>query len=343
MKAWLDVDNPPQAQYLCPFHEFMRRSGRDEPVFTVRDYGSAVDLVRARGIEPKVFGRPAGSAKLAKALNTSVRAMALVGHVGRMRSRPSYLISSSRSSALAARILGLPSFVFCDYEHAELGSYAKLGSYIIHPDVIPAAHFQGLGFREDRLIGFQGIKEDISFAYADLEGAEPLDLPVRSDLVRVLLRPPATMSHYYRGQSGTLYDRILAELAERDDLQVILSPRYPAQADAALGLSWRVPLHVLDNRADFVSLLKSVDAVISSGGTMLREAVYLGVHACSIFMGPRGAVDVDLAARGLLTFAQDFDTFRACSFKKRSPASALSPRPGILESIIDGIEARISS
>lgn len=341
MRAWLDVDNPPQAQYLCPFHEFMRRSGREVPVVTVRDYGSAVDLVRARGIAPRVFGRPAGPAKLAKALNTAGRAAALSGYVSRMRPRPSYLISSSRSSALAARFLGIPSFVFCDYEHAELGSYAKLGSFIIHPDVIPAGHFREIGFREDRLIGFPGIKEDISFAFSDLEGAKPLELPVREDLVRVLLRPPATMSHYYRGQSGTLYDRILAHLADRDDLQVILSPRYPAQADAALTLPWRVPLHVLDNRADFVSLLKSVDVVISSGGTMLREAVYLGVHACSIFMGPRGAVDVDLAARGLLTFAQDFETFLSCRFEKRGSAARLSPRPGILESIVDGIEERI--
>ena len=48
----------------------------------------------------------------------------------------------------------------------------------------------------------------------------------------------------------------------------------------------------------FVPLLKAVDLVICSGGTMLREAAYLGVPAYSIFKSRIGGVDRYLASIG---------------------------------------------
>ena len=47
----------------------------------------------------------------------------------------------------------------------------------------------------------------------------------------------------------------------------------------------------LSRSVPFVSLLKSVDAVVCSGGTMLREAAYLGIPAYSILQSEIGAVD----------------------------------------------------
>jgi predicted glycosyltransferase len=66
---------------------------------------------------------------------------------------------------------------------------------------------------------------------------------------------------------------------------------------------------VLERPIPFVSLLKDADAVVSAGGTMLREAAYLGVPAYSIFRSRIGAVDRHLASLGrlcMLTSASDF-------------------------------------
>ena len=342
MRAWLDVDNPPQAQYLCPFALQMRASDRPEPVVTARNYGTTVALVRQKGIEPRVFGAAAGAGRASKAWVTLRRAALLAAHVQRQHPRPSYLISSSRSSALAARLLGLPAYVFCDYEHAELGLYRRLGATILHPDAIPADHFRGLGFAPDKLHPFPGLKEDISFAFTDVAATPPLPLPEAEGAVRVLLRPPASRSHYYQDASGDLYEQIIAELATRSNVQVVLSPRYPEQARAALALDWARPPVVLDNEAEFVALLKSVDVVVSSGGTMLREAAFLGIHACSIFLGPRGAVDQRLAAEGRLTFVTDLAAFRACELRRKDVGSPLQRHPRVLEQIIHGIEANLA-
>ena len=66
---------------------------------------------------------------------------------------------------------------------------------------------------------------------------------------------------------------------------------------------------VLRSGAPFVSLLKAVDLVISSGGTMLREAAYLGVPAYSILRSEIGQVDEYLESIGRLTFIESPESF----------------------------------
>lgn len=342
MRAWIDIDNPPQVQYLCPFVQFMQEARMPAPLVTVRNYGSTVDLVESRGIPHTVFGTSAGAGKWEKIWKTLRRSLALVQYVLRQKERPDYLISSSRSSALAARIVGIPAYIFCDYEHAELGIYRRLGCFLIFPEVIGKPFFRNLGFPENKLIPFHGLKEDISFAFMEIENTEPLAFPAEGDPVRVLLRPPATTSHYYRGSSGSLYDRILAELAGRKEILVILSPRYPEQATEALKQDWLRQPTILDNKADFVALLKGVDVVVSSGGTMLREAAFLGAHACSIFMGPKGAVDLHLEKLGLLSYAQDMEAFQKCPFTAKRESIRLEPRKEVIGQIVEQIEKLVS-
>ena len=74
----------------------------------------------------------------------------------------------------------------------------------------------------------------------------------------------------------------------------------------------------------FVSLLSAVDAVMSSGGTMLREAAYLGIPAYSIFRSELGAVDRHLQAAGRLHFVERAADLDSIVF---APARRCSPRP----------------
>lgn len=342
MAVWIDIENPPQVQYLCPFVTYLESSGSGETIVTVRKYGTAVELVRNKGIDAVVLGRQAGPGKLSKVFVTLQRAFDLVRYIKREGCRPSYLICSSRSASVAARVLGIPTFSFCDYEFADLRLSRIAGAILLYPDVIDTNHFRSLGFKDKQLLPFPGIKEDISFAYTDFAQTAPLELPFDNEVVRVLLRPPATSAHYYVDSSGKLYEQILQELPKHKNIQIVFSPRYPEQAEALLN----VPLHhrpiILDNKADFIALLKSVDVVISSGGTMLREAAYLGIPAYSIFMGAKGGVDLHLSEQGLLTFVRSIEDFRKLEFKPKSSDFIINPNPEIIEKIICEIEKVIS-
>jgi len=299
-----------------------------------------VALVRQRGIEPRVFGSVVGASKLLKLTATVWRGLRLA-RLFLGGGQPRFLIGSSRSSALAAWFLRIPAYIVCDYEFAELGTYRQLGASILYPEVIGAEHFQALGFPATRLISFPGIKEDISFTYADVDAVEPLDLGIADpDLVRVLLRPPAEKSHYYSSESGSLYGEVLRTLAENDQAVLVFSPRYPEQVADLEPLTWRNPPVVLDNRANFVALLKAVDAIVCSGGTMLREAACLGVPGFSIFRGRECAVDRFLATQGLLTFVREIETFKEAKLVRKQATPALAKTPAVIDHIISRIENR---
>src|SRR5205085_9097510 len=134
--------------------------------------------------------------------------------------KPDVLICSSRTSALAARWMHLPSFVIVDYEYANSSFFRLTRSKILYPQVIDPASFLASGIREDHLIPFQGLKEDISLGGVDVQEIAPHQFPeIREEaLVRVLFRPPAEQSHYYQPESRDLALRSLEYLAAQPNV-----------------------------------------------------------------------------------------------------------------------------
>jgi uncharacterized protein len=153
------------------------------------------------------------------------------------------------------------------------------------------------------------LKEDLSFADVDFGSVRAHDFGETNGAPRVLFRPPAEESHYYRRESRDLALELLGYLAGKG-AKVVFSPRFDWQIRYLESvLDWPEDPVVLERPIPFVSLLKGVDAVVSAGGTMLREAAYLGVPAYSIFRSRTGAVDRHLASVGrlcMLRSAADF-------------------------------------
>ena len=152
--AWIDIDNPPQVQYMVPFVEAFERRGLDVLV-TARDYGFTTELLRARGVSHHVIGDEFGRSRAAKVGGTLRRAARLATGVAR-RARPSLLLSTSRSAALASRTLRVPSFMVLDYEYAELASFRLAGTTVVYPDVIDARVFHEKGFEPRSLLTVRG-------------------------------------------------------------------------------------------------------------------------------------------------------------------------------------------
>lgn len=313
-RAWIDVENPPQVQYLLPLRTALMRTGLEVEV-TARDYGDTAELLRATGIEYRVLGRAAGAGLARKAASVLGRAAMLAALMARRR--PQVLVSASRSATLAAALLRVPSFVLIDYEHVDLRAFRAAGSTVIFPDVIDPAAFARQGFDSARRIPFGGIKEDLTFAFAEIDEAPPYQVDAAPGLARVLFRPPAEQSHYYSSASGALAVHVLDYLAAQPEAQVVFSPRYQWQADQLAGREWRNPPIVLDRPVPALSLFKAVDLVISSGGTMLREAAHLGVPAYSIFQSEIGAVDRALERAGQLTLIGSADDMASIRIEKR--------------------------
>lgn len=308
MRVWVDIDNPPQTRYLLPLARRFEDAGHDVTL-TARGYGDTLAILGSEGAVFEAIGSSFGRGLPRKLVGLAVRARQLSDFVRRQPERPSLVLTGSRSATLAARRLGIPSFVIVDYEYVDLMVFWASGTNILFPSIIDAACFRRRGISAERLMPFDGLKEDLSFADVDFGSVPRHDFGQANGAPRVLFRPPAEESHYYRRESGDLALELLHYLAV-NGAKVVFSPRFDWQIRYLERVpDWLEDPVVLEHPIPFVSLLKGVDAVVSAGGTMLREAAYLGVPAYSIFRSRIGAVDRHLASLGrlrMLSSASDF-------------------------------------
>ncbi len=298
--VWIDIENPPQVQYLAPFHSAFAGLGC-EVVLTAIPTRITLDLLRHRGLRPIEVDAPSATTKIGKIGAVLARTWRLSRTLRGVA--PVLCLATSRSAHFAARALGVPSFSFCDYEYVDLRSARLARSYVLHPDVISTAALVDAGLRRDRLLPFPGLKEAITFANGASSAVRSLEFPgAPRDAARVLFRPPGETTHYFVRESLELSLAVLRRLAERDDVLVVYVPREAGQMRYLDDLPWANTPVAIERGVPFLELLASVDAVVSSGGTMLREAAYLGIPAYSTFRSRPGQVDRYLESLGRLTF-----------------------------------------
>ena len=302
-RIWIDADNPPQAQYLAPMARAFRERGC-EVLVTARDHPATLAILEQRGEKPVVLGSMFGPSKREKILGNlgriSYLSRAALSHFG---GRPDALVvGQARGAILTAGLMRVPTFVILDYEGVEIASMKWTGAFILHPEVVPAARFEARGFPRTRLIAVPGIKEDITFDGLDADSIEPATLPPPHDpsLISVLVRPPSQTSHYASDKTVRLLSALLDRLAPLAGVQVVFSPREQTQRELLAGREWRVDPVVLEETLPLVPLMKAVDWVVTGGGTMVREAAWLGVPGVSVFTGDPPAADEWLEREGAM-------------------------------------------
>jgi predicted glycosyltransferase len=126
----------------------------------------------------------------------------------------------------------------------------------------------------------------------------------------------------------------LAWLAQAGAL-VVFSAREPEQARYLHGLPWTHPPVVLDRPAPFLALLKSVDAVVCAGGTMLREAAYLGVPAYTILQSEIGGVDRWLAQIGRVKILAAPADLSQIELVRRGSLRPLASNPRLVDELVE--------
>ena len=224
------------------------------------------------------------------------------------------LAHGSHELTLTARRLGVPSSTTFDYEWAwlqhQLG--CRAATKVVVPDTIPPERLRPYGVDERKLLQYEGLKEE--YYLSDFEpSTAALDAwDLDPERVLVVLRPPPDVALYHR-HANPLFPQTLDFLGSRDDVHAIVIPRTDEQRRFVQGLE--LPSVIVPERAvDAQSLIAFSDLVVSSGGTMNREAVALGVPVYTTFGGRLGGVDEALIREGRLAPLSDP---RALEVKKR--------------------------
>lgn len=114
----------------------------------------------------------------------------------------------------------------------------------------------------------------------------------------------------------------------------MLAPRYARQTADLEGLAIVNKPIALDRSVPFVALLKAVDCVLCSGGTMLREAAYLGISADGIFASRVGAVDRYLETIGRAAILSSSEGLDRINRVEKSPGlSPLRANPRLVDEL----------
>ena len=343
MNVWLDVDNPPQARYVPALAACFKQAGH-EVLLTARASENTLEMLDDEGVSYHPIGASFGKGAWRKLYGVALRRKLLIDFVRERGASVDLLVTASRSGALAARRLGIPSFVTVDYEHVSLFVYRLAGSYILHPDVISDSVFARRGIPRHRLIPFGGLKEDFTFAGVDFGSVAAWSVPgLPRAAPRVLIRPPAEESHYYSSESLQLLLALLRHLAALN-VQVVYSPRYERQVQYLRDVAgWQHEPVVLAQPVPTVALLKGVDAVVSAGGTMLREAAYLGIPAYSIFRSRLGAVDEHLASIGRLSLLASPADLPSLRLQPKSDINPLRADSNVIDGVVRTILERAAA
>jgi uncharacterized protein len=304
-KIWIDLENSPHIPFFKPIIDELEYRGY-RVVLTARDCFQVRDLADLFGLRYRLIGRHYGKHTLAKLAGLGIRVLQLAPYA--LREKPDLALShGSRSLFVLCSILGIPTVSITDYEHTRwIGAGQR--TWIMAPEVLPADALHAMGYKNDRILRYPGIKEDVYVPAFRPDASIRQRLALGNQDLVVTLRPPATEAHYHNPESDKLLNAVFETISRSLTAKVVLLPRTPHQ-EAELRKQWPelfrtgkavVPEHVVNG----LDLIWFSDLVISGGGTMNREAAALGVPVYSIFRGKTGAVDEYLAKTGRLVMLQ---------------------------------------
>ncbi len=290
----------------------MRARG-DEVEITAREYAQTLQLLELHGLEAEVIGAHGGRSRTGKARALASRLHAL-RRWAKGRGFDVALAHGSHELTITARRLGVPSSTTFDYEWAwlqhQLG--CRAATKVVVPDTIPPERLRPYGVDERKLLQYEGLKEEYYLSDFEPDPSALAAWELEPARVLVVLRPPPDVSLYHR-HSNPLFPQTLDLLGNRDDIHAIVIPRTDDQRAFVQGLA--LPSVIVPERAvDAQSLIAFADLVVSSGGTMNREAAALGVPVYTTFGGRLGGVDEALIREGRLVPLSDP---RALELRKR--------------------------
>ncbi|MDQ2983159.1 MAG: DUF354 domain-containing protein [Actinomycetota bacterium] len=321
MRVWVDMTNTAHPVILRPLVELLEADGHEVEI-TARGFSGTLELLDDWGHDYEAVGRHGGAGRGGKALAALQRTPALL-RWARGRGLDCALAHGSTDLPAVARMLRIPNTTMFDYEWAVLQHTlnCRLANRVLVPDAIPAERLRRYGAKPPKLVRYPGLKEEYYLSGFEPDSSVLTQLGLDRQRVLCVIRTAPSYALYLGGSENELLTRLLERLA-REEAQTVVLARTDEQRQAARSLGDFV---VPDRAVDARSLVGFADAVVSAGGTMIREAAVLGTPAWTIFEGRPGAVDEQLAREGRLRVLRDPAELELQKVETRQPRAQRDP------------------
>jgi hypothetical protein len=318
MNIWIDLVNSPHIPFFMPI--IQRLKAQNHTVYiSYRDFAQTAPLVIKYQLQADLVGDHKGKNKFSKVVNLVTRTKQLINYA-KGKNIDLAISHNSYFQIMAAKYLKIPSLTSMDFEGQPANHLAfRLASLVSVPQAFPQQALKKFGAKN--VVKYQGFKENIclaDFSYqADyLEQIKAAFKLTADDIAKplVVVRPPPTLALYHNGDES-LFDAFLQKVAQ-ENVTVLVLPRVKEQ-QAQIAKTF--PQFFFSEQVlDGLQLVANVDAVVSGGGSMNREAACLGTPAISFFSGKLPAVDQTLQQQGKLEVIKSVQQLKQLSFIKKS-------------------------
>jgi uncharacterized protein len=322
---WFDIDNSPHVLLFAPIIKILQNEGYDI-IVTARDFAQTLPLLDKYKIPYIRVDGHGGRSKMKKILATLKRAYGLY------KALESFKIDlmvnhGARAGIIAAKALNVPVISAFDYEHTELFIIKHLSNWIVIPSVLRNM------FPDSKFSYYDGIKEEIYLCDFIPDENFLKNLPFKNikEKPLITIRPPARHANYHNEFSEIIYRKTLDYICNYD-CYVVLIPRTKEDLDYLK--VFKNKIFISDVPLDGPNLIYYSDAVISGGGTMVREASVLGTPSYSIFTGKPAAIDLELSRNGRLTFIRTLSDIKKIKIEKKINRSLKKLNCGVREQFI---------
>lgn len=292
MKIWLDYCEPKSVTMLTPLQRKLQQKGH-EVFITARDFDSTHYLLDKAGIKYVSAGTYGGSTLLGKMKSYSKRLSKLIKIIE--KEDPDFLFCITSPEALRLSFgLQIPNIMFND-EPRSYGPCKTTFPYVnqmIVPRCIPIEWYLDYGVKEELLLRFNGIDEvgwlNSEVFTPDLKCLENMELEREK---YVVCRTEPTKAGYLAKKMDphqTQLSEILPELlAHTEEIKYLIITRneeqhkfLKKQFDSEIKNNRIILTEGIENLAHVLFYAK---AVLSGGGTMVRESALLGVPSIEFF------------------------------------------------------------
>lgn len=337
---WFDLDNSPHVPLFIPvFGELKSRAIPFE--ISARDFAQTLQLLKLWNIPHTPIGKHGGKNKIMKVLNLLQRAGELK-KFARSRGFKLAVSHGSRTQLVAAKKLDIPSVLMLDYEYTESKIFNHYATWLLMPEFIPDKRLKNAGFNLDKLIRYNGFKEELYLHSFKPEKDFRKTIGAQEESILVVIRPPGMMGNYHNSRSEGLLVEAINHFASAANTDLLIVSRSQKDKDFInTTVKSKGNVRFLEKPVDGIQLVYVADYVLSGGGTMNREAALVGAKTYSIFTGKKPYLDEYLQSLGRLSFIETADDIKNIKVARDLDKNSYSFNKEIVKEVTDIILSKI--
>jgi predicted glycosyltransferase len=334
----VDITDASAVVFFAPVIRRLEDAGHTVTL-TARRFAGADLVLRRYGLGGLLTTRHRGGSLGTRAVGLVNRTAQLIGSASSGRFDVA-CGSHASDFVLTAWTLAIPQMTFLDPDRLGRSNLVnvRLVDEVAVPEAVPVSALTILGASRDKLFRYAGLREEYYLHDAQPHPEALARLGVERRRIAGVVRPAAPRMRVPSGETPqpdeTLLVEVLAELAGRRNVTLVVVARDQAQRQRVLGLGLPGVL-APDGPVDGVGLLAAADFVVGMGGVMLREAAALGTPAYTLSRSA-GPVEASLLADGRLRRVARADEI-ALRKKDTRTVVALPRDPGLFARRLVGL------